>query len=238
MPLSTFLGLETALRGHPRQQQAIDITGHNIANANTTGYTPAVRGADADHAVHVPATRPPKAGQLGTGVDVSALPAHPRHLPRHPVPGPDHAPGLRHAQQDGLGQVELRSTSPPTTASTRCCRSTGRPGRTSRTTPEYLATRQALVQSGPRSRAASTTLSNQLTTIAGADRPEPDAHASTRSTRSAPDRALNDGDQDADGRRATQPNDLLDQRDMLIDQLSAARQHHRDRPRHRRHGRR
>ena len=35
MPLSTFLGLETTLRGILAQQLALDVTGHNIANANT-----------------------------------------------------------------------------------------------------------------------------------------------------------------------------------------------------------
>ena len=40
MPLSTFLGLETTLRGILAQQRALDVTGHNIANANTIGYTP------------------------------------------------------------------------------------------------------------------------------------------------------------------------------------------------------
>ena len=36
---STFFGLQTSLRGLLAQQQAIDITGHNIANANTAGYS-------------------------------------------------------------------------------------------------------------------------------------------------------------------------------------------------------
>ena len=36
MPLSTFLGLETTLRGILAQQLALDVTGHNIANANTS----------------------------------------------------------------------------------------------------------------------------------------------------------------------------------------------------------
>lgn len=31
MPLSTFMGLETTLRGILAQQLAIDVTGHNIA---------------------------------------------------------------------------------------------------------------------------------------------------------------------------------------------------------------
>ena len=39
MGVSTFMGLQTALRGLIAQQEALDITGHNIANANTLGYS-------------------------------------------------------------------------------------------------------------------------------------------------------------------------------------------------------
>ena len=36
---STFVGIETALRGLNASQQALEITGHNITNASTAGYT-------------------------------------------------------------------------------------------------------------------------------------------------------------------------------------------------------
>ena len=39
MAISAFFGLQTSLRGLLAQQQALDITGHNIANANTAGYS-------------------------------------------------------------------------------------------------------------------------------------------------------------------------------------------------------
>lgn len=37
--MSTFYGLEIARKGMSVSQKAIDVTGHNIANANTAGYT-------------------------------------------------------------------------------------------------------------------------------------------------------------------------------------------------------
>ena len=37
--LSTFSGLETARRALMTQQQALYTVGHNVANANTAGYT-------------------------------------------------------------------------------------------------------------------------------------------------------------------------------------------------------
>ncbi len=39
MPVSTFMGLQTALRGLLAQQRALDPTGHNVANANPVGYS-------------------------------------------------------------------------------------------------------------------------------------------------------------------------------------------------------
>ncbi|MDA8227656.1 MAG: flagellar basal body protein, partial [Desulfitobacterium hafniense] len=36
---STFFGLELSRRALASQQIALDVTGHNIANANTQGYT-------------------------------------------------------------------------------------------------------------------------------------------------------------------------------------------------------
>lgn len=36
---STFMGLETNKRGLYTQQSALYTTGHNIANANTLGYS-------------------------------------------------------------------------------------------------------------------------------------------------------------------------------------------------------
>src|SRR3954469_4755419 len=39
MSISTFMGLQTSLRGLLAHQQAIDTTSHNVANANTDGYS-------------------------------------------------------------------------------------------------------------------------------------------------------------------------------------------------------
>ena len=39
MSISTFVGIQTSLRGLLAQQRALDVTSHNIANASTVGYT-------------------------------------------------------------------------------------------------------------------------------------------------------------------------------------------------------
>lgn len=70
----TFFGIDIARRALQAQMRALDVVGHNIANANTAGYS---------RQVAVLATTPPYpsaslssmvvAGQVGTGVQVEAI---------------------------------------------------------------------------------------------------------------------------------------------------------------------
>ncbi|MFC5469698.1 flagellar hook-associated protein FlgK [Cohnella suwonensis] len=71
---STFHGLETARRSLFTQQAALQTTGHNVANANTAGYS--------RQTVNMAATKPMEAvgmsrstakGQLGTGVEFTSI---------------------------------------------------------------------------------------------------------------------------------------------------------------------
>lgn len=71
---STFHGIETARRSLVTQQVALQTTGHNVANANTAGYS--------RQTVNMVASRPIEAlgmqssnapGQLGTGVEFDSI---------------------------------------------------------------------------------------------------------------------------------------------------------------------
>lgn len=68
----TFFGFNTALRGMQAQQRGIYTTSHNIANANTEGYTRQRTVMETSLAYPVPAmNRPGGSGwQIGTGVDI------------------------------------------------------------------------------------------------------------------------------------------------------------------------
>ncbi|MHB1126216.1 MAG: flagellar hook-associated protein FlgK [Bacillota bacterium] len=68
---SILMGFYTAMRGMKAQQQALTVTGHNIANANTPGFSR----QQAVMATTLPFTAPTfgrngSVGQVGTGVDV------------------------------------------------------------------------------------------------------------------------------------------------------------------------
>src|SRR5207247_2456656 len=107
MPLSTFMGLETTLRGILAQQLAIDVTGHNISNANTVGYTRQRAMLTPTDPYTVPGTtRPPQAGQLGTGVDVSSYQRVRDSFIDIQYRAQAMRQGAADATQDGLKQVE------------------------------------------------------------------------------------------------------------------------------------
>jgi flagellar hook-associated protein 1 FlgK len=71
---STFHLLEVSKRGLFAQQNALYVTGHNIANANTEGYTRQRANMQATRGIPVPGMNNDRApGQLGTGVHVTDL---------------------------------------------------------------------------------------------------------------------------------------------------------------------
>lgn len=72
--LSTFFGLEIARRGLMAQRAAMDTTSHNIANANTEGYTRQQAVHTAENPYTIPTTmQKVTPGQLGTGVTISEI---------------------------------------------------------------------------------------------------------------------------------------------------------------------
>lgn len=71
---STFQGLETARRALYTQQTALHVTGHNIANANTPGYSrQRVNFSQTTPFPGVGLNRPDIPGQIGTGVQAGSI---------------------------------------------------------------------------------------------------------------------------------------------------------------------
>ncbi|MTI80218.1 MAG: flagellar hook-associated protein FlgK [Firmicutes bacterium] len=70
----TFFGLEIARRGMMAHQRALDVTGHNLANASTPGYSRQqviINATDPHSNPSLNSSASP--GQLGTGVEVSKI---------------------------------------------------------------------------------------------------------------------------------------------------------------------
>lgn len=71
---STFGGLEISKRGLAAQQAALQTTGHNVANANTEGYSRQSANLQTTSPIHAPSlVRSMQAGQIGTGVTVESI---------------------------------------------------------------------------------------------------------------------------------------------------------------------
>lgn len=70
----SLFGLEIGKRSIMSQQTALEVTGHNIANTNTPGYTRQIPNLVTTRPYHTPTlTNNTKVGQLGTGVMVSDI---------------------------------------------------------------------------------------------------------------------------------------------------------------------
>jgi flagellar hook-associated protein 1 FlgK len=220
MPISTFMGLETALRGILAQQRGLDVTSHNIANANTTGYTRQRAELVATPAFTYPSvSRPPQAGQIGTGVEVAEyvrirddfVDLQLRtQLARH---------GYADARRDGLGQVELALREPSDPGLSTLLDRYWSAWHDVSVNPESMSARQALAESGAVLADGFRNLSGQLATIT----------AQTGQNVTITTAELNDlGTNLASLNRSIwerlvhgdTPNDLMDERDALIDRLS------------------
>ena len=161
MSISTYTGLQTALSGLMASQQALDITGDNITNASTPGYT--------EQTTTLAETPRPPARPTGcSSAPASTSPATSagRRLPRHPAARPDDAAGLgageRERPQPGAAGDQRALDERAQLAALLLL--VGLAER--RRQPLRHGRRARRSSSRPRaSRAASTAISSQLTTI-------------------------------------------------------------------------
>jgi flagellar hook-associated protein 1 FlgK len=214
MPISTFLGLETALRGVLAQQQALDVTGHNIANASTVGYTR----QRADMAA-TPALRLWPDGQVGTGVEVTQYERVRDDFIDVQLRAQTMIQGYHQARQDGLQQVELATNEPGDNGISAQLNKFWSAWQDVSNNPEDVATRQALIQSGAALSNSFQSLHTQLATIDSQTQTDigltvTDLNSTVSSIASLDQEIMA---QVASGQ--TPSNDLLDQRDVLLDRL-------------------
>jgi flagellar hook-associated protein 1 FlgK len=214
------MGLETTLRGILAQQLALDVTGHNIANANTVGYSRQRASLVATDPYTVPGvTRPPQAGQLGTGVDVDQYERVRDAFVDIQLRAQTMLNGANQATQDGLQQVEQAFNEPSDSGLNSLLAKYWSAWQDVSNSPENLATRQALAAAASSLAGGFNQVSQQLSTL--------QTQTATNVTYTINDvnsigtqiAALNDAIAKSTV-TGDHPNDLLDQRDLLIDKLS------------------
>ncbi len=167
MALSTFMGLETNLRGLLAQQQALDVTSHNIANASTPGYSRQVAVLVASPAYAMPgvSTAPAGAGQLGTGVDVASYQRMRDSFLDVQYRAQSMLQGQAQTTEDGLQQVQLAFNEPTDSGISSLLSNYWGAWQNLSNNPEDMGTRQALAQSAASLADGFTSLSSQLSTL-------------------------------------------------------------------------
>ncbi|MCC7370282.1 MAG: flagellar hook-associated protein FlgK [Chloroflexi bacterium] len=110
---SAFFGLDLALRALQAQQMGLDVTNHNVANANTEGYSRQnVQLVTTEPYTAPGMNRPATAGQLGTGVIAADVTRARNQFLDNQYR--TELGGLKNAQarQDALEQVEVTLDEP------------------------------------------------------------------------------------------------------------------------------
>lgn len=103
---SSFFGLNIALKGMQAQQKGMEVTGNNIANANTEGYSRQKAVLVQDRSIEIGDIR------LGTGVDVTTVRRMRSKFLDTQTRANNTELGYWEAKQDMLQQVELAYMEP------------------------------------------------------------------------------------------------------------------------------
>jgi len=105
---TTFFGLEIGRKALQAQQRALDVTGHNIANANALGYTRQDAVLSATTPYPVPGfNKPGTPGQVGTGVKVDEIRRLRDAFIDIQIRTEAKATGFWEAKQDALRKLEV-----------------------------------------------------------------------------------------------------------------------------------
>ena len=217
---STFATLNLANRALVSQQLGLDITAHNIANANTDGFTRQAAHLQASTPFTVTGTmRPQQPGQVGTGVDVVQIRRYRDAFLDLQFRSEQQLLGQWEATRDGLSKIEQALNEPSPEGLSAQISRFWNDWSALANNPESQASRKALVEDAT---TMTTQMSNLYRTLEGQQR-DVDRQIQLRvldinnlTTRLA---RINDEIIRVQG-SGDQPNDLRDQRDVLLDDLA------------------
>jgi flagellar hook-associated protein 1 len=220
--ISTFSGLQTSLRGLLAQQRSLDVTAHNIANAQTPGYTrqEAVLGAALPYTIEAGMLVNGAGAQLGQGVDVLEYRRMRDSFLDLQFRAQNMSLGEKTATADGLSRVEEQLGEPGDDAISGLLGKFWDAWGALEANPNDGAAKAGVVASGQALAGALADLDARLSSLSSTAAAEYASITGTDVAGYANQLAsLNQAikEQVAVGR---QPNDLLDQRDLVLDKLS------------------
>jgi len=218
--VSSFFGINVALSALRATQYAMDVTGHNIANANTEGYRrqDAIFTANAPHTGNLGTSTSTMSG-LGTGVAIAQIKRTQTNFLDNQIRSETQLSGMWNALNESLQQIEPLLVEPGDSGISAELDNFWNSWQQLATSPESIAARVAVVSRGislsdkirnlyQNMRALQEDLNKSISDIAQ------EINSIAKEIAS-----INNQTVEVEGGQ-TQPNDLIDRRDLLIEQLS------------------
>ncbi|HBQ25211.1 MAG TPA: flagellar hook-associated protein FlgK [Syntrophomonas sp.] len=218
--MSNFFSLEIGKRSVLMHQTALSITGHNIANANTPGYTRQVADIVTTPPWHAPSlVQSGKPGQLGTGVEIAAVNRVRDEFIDTQIRHENKAEGYWAAMQNTLAKIEVILNEPTEDGLRGVMDMFWESWQDLSLHPESEAVRAVVVQRGMSLAEAFNHTHRQLVEL----REDVNAQVKVK-VNEVNSIAMQIADLNKQILAVTisgkRPNDLLDKRDLLIDDLS------------------
>ncbi|PKM77590.1 MAG: flagellar hook-associated protein FlgK [Firmicutes bacterium HGW-Firmicutes-15] len=217
---TTFMGLEIGKRSIAMHQNALNITGHNISNANTPGYSRQVP----DIVTTIPWCAPmlvnaTGAQQMGTGVEIDSIQRMRDSFIDTQIRQENSTDGYWTAMQESLDKIEVVLNEPSDDGLRAVMDQFWASWQDVATNPESEAVRAVVYQRGMALAEAFSHSYRQLTELRDDVNAEVKIKANDVNTIAVQVAELNRQIMliTAAGK---QPNDLCDKRDLLIDELS------------------
>lgn len=218
--MSTFHGLEMAKKALSAQQSALYTTGHNIANANTDGYSrQRVNFQTSTPYPSVGKNRPQIPGQVGTGVDAGHIERIRDEFLDKQYRSENSRAGYWSKQSDALKRMEELLNEPSDSGLAHTMNEFWNSLEELATNPDSGGAKSVVAQKGLAVAETFNYLSESLHTI------QSDLHQELEMTAQDINSLLSQINQVNDQLKQIEPhgyvaNDLYDKRDVLIDELS------------------
>ena len=218
---STFHGLEVAKRGMYAQQTALYTVGHNIANANTPGYTRQRVNLQTTEPYPSPSlNRPLIPGQLGTGVKAGTIERVRESFIDDQFRGENSKLGYWETKSQALNSLEVIMNEPTEQGLANTLDKFWQSLQDLSVSPGDSGTRSVVRQSGLAVVETFNYLSNSLSAVQEDYKTEIDVTQKAVNTIIFQINEINQ-QIEATEVHGYLPNDLYDQRDLLLDDLSS-----------------
>jgi flagellar hook-associated protein 1 len=228
MTIPTLQGLQTALSGLLADQQALDVTGHNIANANTEGYSRQRAVLETNPPIVIPAlsTLTGQGAQLGTGVGVETYTRIRNAYLDAQYRTQNSALSGASTQAEELQQAQAAFNEPSNSALASALSAFWSAWSSLADSPTSEAAKAGVVAAGQQLANTFKALTAQLSTIEAqaSEQFEARAGAAGEVANYARQIAQLNGQIKLAEEAGQQPNDMLDRRDLLLDKLSGLAQ--------------